>query len=85
MDVDGQLQAAAAITPLETAPGTLDRRLGGPRADLETAEKRKISVSSGNRIQGVQPVAITTELSRFALMGCCLELNQIPRYLCSCI
>jgi hypothetical protein len=57
MEVSGQLQALAALTPGESVPGTQwTKDWVGPRASLN-ALKKKISWHAGNRTPVVQAVA----------------------------
>jgi len=60
MEVSDGLHAPAALPPGKEPPYPLDRKLGGPRAVLDTVLERKIPSScleSNHRTPIVQPVA----------------------------
>jgi hypothetical protein len=60
MEVSGQLHAPAALPQGKSPQYSLDRRLGGPRAVLDAAVKRKIRSprrESNPRTPIFQPVA----------------------------
>jgi hypothetical protein len=52
MKVSGQLHALVGFSPRYP----LNRRLGGPKAGLDMAKKRKILAPTGNRTPAVQTV-----------------------------
>jgi hypothetical protein len=57
--MNGQFHAAAALLPGKQPPYSLSRRLGGPRAGLDSVLERRISCLARNRTLVVQSLAIS--------------------------